>query len=331
MMATMPATSPSQDVARRLMDDGYVVVTGMMTPDGARARPRRPGPGAAHHPDRAELLRGLRHPADLRAVRQDPRVRRARHRPAAARRPGPGAGPLPAQRPGRHLHRAGREGAGPAPGRRHLPGARAASAAGGQHHVAARRVHRPERGDQVHPRQPPVGTGEAAGSGRSGGDGRDVTRIGPVLPGQPLARGRREPDLPAAARRDPGVRGRVAAATGEPLPGRSPGCRPRVAGTAAGTARLQHLPAVRGVRRRQAPAPGAVGRFVGKEAVTGPIAWRRPSPSARRDPPGRDNFRPGPRRRSGAGDRRTRSDWRRAVPGRRTCPRPRCPSRRWRS
>ena len=32
----MPAASPSQDVARRLMDDGYVVVTGMMTPDGAQ-------------------------------------------------------------------------------------------------------------------------------------------------------------------------------------------------------------------------------------------------------------------------------------------------------
>ena len=35
-MASMPVTSPSQDVARRLMDDGYVVVTGMMTPDGVR-------------------------------------------------------------------------------------------------------------------------------------------------------------------------------------------------------------------------------------------------------------------------------------------------------
>ena len=36
-MATMPATSASQDVARRLMDDGYVVVTGMLTPPGAQA------------------------------------------------------------------------------------------------------------------------------------------------------------------------------------------------------------------------------------------------------------------------------------------------------
>ena len=36
-MATMPASSTSQDVARRLTDDGYVVVTGMMTPDGVQS------------------------------------------------------------------------------------------------------------------------------------------------------------------------------------------------------------------------------------------------------------------------------------------------------
>src|SRR5512146_1935969 len=36
MMATMPATSASQDVAGRLLGDGYVVVTGMMTPAGVR-------------------------------------------------------------------------------------------------------------------------------------------------------------------------------------------------------------------------------------------------------------------------------------------------------
>ena len=35
MMASMPATSASQEVARRLRDDGYVVVTGLLTPDGA--------------------------------------------------------------------------------------------------------------------------------------------------------------------------------------------------------------------------------------------------------------------------------------------------------
>ena len=36
-MATMSATSAGQDVARRLMDGGYVVVTGMLTPPGAQA------------------------------------------------------------------------------------------------------------------------------------------------------------------------------------------------------------------------------------------------------------------------------------------------------
>src|SRR6201997_1442147 len=36
-MATMPATATSQDVARRLTDDGYVVVTGVMTPDGVQS------------------------------------------------------------------------------------------------------------------------------------------------------------------------------------------------------------------------------------------------------------------------------------------------------
>ena len=35
-MAPMPAASASQDVARRLTDDGYVVVTGMMARDGAQ-------------------------------------------------------------------------------------------------------------------------------------------------------------------------------------------------------------------------------------------------------------------------------------------------------
>jgi ectoine hydroxylase-related dioxygenase (phytanoyl-CoA dioxygenase family) len=37
MMATMPATSASQDVAQRLADDGYVVVTGMMDAAGLQA------------------------------------------------------------------------------------------------------------------------------------------------------------------------------------------------------------------------------------------------------------------------------------------------------
>jgi ectoine hydroxylase-related dioxygenase (phytanoyl-CoA dioxygenase family) len=37
MMATMPATSASEDVARRLTDDGYVVVTGMLDQAGVQA------------------------------------------------------------------------------------------------------------------------------------------------------------------------------------------------------------------------------------------------------------------------------------------------------
>jgi ectoine hydroxylase-related dioxygenase (phytanoyl-CoA dioxygenase family) len=37
MMATMPATSASQDVAQRLLDDGYVVVTGMLDAGGVQA------------------------------------------------------------------------------------------------------------------------------------------------------------------------------------------------------------------------------------------------------------------------------------------------------
>ena len=37
MMATMPATSASEDVAQRLIEDGYVVVTGMLDQAGVRA------------------------------------------------------------------------------------------------------------------------------------------------------------------------------------------------------------------------------------------------------------------------------------------------------
>jgi ectoine hydroxylase-related dioxygenase (phytanoyl-CoA dioxygenase family) len=37
MMATMPATSTSEDVAQRLLDDGYVVVAGLLDADGVQA------------------------------------------------------------------------------------------------------------------------------------------------------------------------------------------------------------------------------------------------------------------------------------------------------
>ena len=78
-MAPMPAaTSTGQDVARRLTDDGYVVVSGLMS--------RRPTSG----PPRADLSRvlemvptgrntfeGLEHPAGVRPVRQNPDVDQA--------------------------------------------------------------------------------------------------------------------------------------------------------------------------------------------------------------------------------------------------------------
>ncbi len=49
-MATMPAESASQDVAGRLMGDGCVVVTGMMTPDDLQLA----------HADLDRLLRSTR-------------------------------------------------------------------------------------------------------------------------------------------------------------------------------------------------------------------------------------------------------------------------------
>ena len=58
---------------------------------------------------------------------------------------------------------------------------------------------------------------------------RRWSRARPVLPGQPLARRRREPDRAAEARRDPGVRVILAAAAGESLPGRAARHCPRVA------------------------------------------------------------------------------------------------------
>ena len=137
-MATMPATATSQDVARRLTDDGYVVVTGMMTPDGvqsARAdldrvlRTTRTGRNSFEGFDTQRIYALFAKTRVFDALATDPLLLGVLDQVL---------GPLPAQRPGRHLHRARREGADPAPGRRHLPGARAAPAAGRQHHVAAR-------------------------------------------------------------------------------------------------------------------------------------------------------------------------------------------------
>ncbi len=75
----------------------------------------RAGPAPRGDAAGPQRLRGLRHPAHLRAVRQDPRLRRAGDPPAAARRARRGAAALPAERSGRHRHRAGRVAPGPAP------------------------------------------------------------------------------------------------------------------------------------------------------------------------------------------------------------------------
>ena len=176
-----------------------------------------PGPGGTPS-------RGSSHAADLRAVRQDPRVRR-------------GSPPTRCcsaswTRCSGHYQLSAPVGICIGPGEKAqilhrddaiYPVPAAAPAAGGQHHVAAGRVHRGQRGHPVHPRQPPVGAGPAAGPGRPGGDRRDVSPDRPcstwAASGMAAAR---TDHRRAAARRDPGVRGRLAAATGEPLPGRAP-------------------------------------------------------------------------------------------------------------
>ena len=79
MMMTMPGTSPSQDVARRLTDDGYVVVTRLMTPDGvqnARADlvllDANPVESVEHLHRISGVVRGGRYlgPADLGALKE---------------------------------------------------------------------------------------------------------------------------------------------------------------------------------------------------------------------------------------------------------------------
>ena len=71
------ATIAAQDataaeVARRMTDDGYVIVTGMMSGEDVQAGQGRSRPGPGVHEDRARLLlERLLDPARLRPVRQD--------------------------------------------------------------------------------------------------------------------------------------------------------------------------------------------------------------------------------------------------------------------
>jgi len=136
-MATMSVTSPSQDVAGRLMDDGYVLVTGMMTPGAAQdaradldrvLRTTRTGRNSFEGFDTQRIYALFAKTRVFDALATDPLLLGVLDQVLGHYQ----------LRPGRHLHRAWRKGAGSAPGRRHLPSARAAPAAGGQHHVAAR-------------------------------------------------------------------------------------------------------------------------------------------------------------------------------------------------
>ena len=221
-MASMSATSAGQDVARRLMDDGYVVVTGMLTPPGAQAartdldrvlQTTRTGRNSFEGFDTQRIYALFAKTRAFDVLATDPLMLSVLDQVLG------------------HYQLSAPVGICIGPGEK------------------AQILHRDDAIYPVPEPHPPlvVNTmwpldeftaengatrfipgshqwqpGRAARPGRSGGDGRDVTRIGPVLPRQPLARRRREPDHPAATRRDPGVRGRLAAAAGEPLPGRAP-------------------------------------------------------------------------------------------------------------
>ena len=113
-------TTSVDDVVAALEHDGYAVVEGLLPAARAGRGAPRHAPGAHDDAGGAQPLRGRAHQTGLRAVRQDPGLRRARHPSPRARGARPGARPLPAQRAHRHRDRPRRGGPGPAPRRRHL-------------------------------------------------------------------------------------------------------------------------------------------------------------------------------------------------------------------
>ena len=190
-MATTPASldEPGRGPAGST-DDGYVVVTGMMTPDGAQSALRRPGPGAADHADRAgnsfegfdtqRIYALFAKTGVFDALATDPLLLGVLDQVLG------------------HYQLSAPVGICIGPGEK------------------AQILHRDDAIYPVPEPHPPLvvntmwpldefteqngatrfipgshrwAAGPVAGSGRSGGDGRDVTRFGPVLPGQPVARG----------------------------------------------------------------------------------------------------------------------------------------------
>src|ERR1700760_1344272 len=193
-MATMPATATSQDVARRLTDDGYVVVTGVMTPDGvqrARAdldrvlRTTRTGRNSFEGFDTQRIYALFAKTRVFDALATDPLLLGVLDQVLG------------------HYQLSAPVGICIGPGEK------------------AQILHRDDAIYPVPEPHPPLVVNTMWPLDEFT-EQNGATRFIPVLPGQPVARWRRELHHEAAARRDPGVRGRLATAPGEPLPGRAP-------------------------------------------------------------------------------------------------------------
>ena len=131
-----------------------------------------------------------------------------------------------------------------------------------EHHVGARRLHRGERRDSNRARQPPVGRPPTWPRRRGRGCGH-ARRIGHLLRRQGLPWRGSELAPRAPPGRHPRVRQRMAAAPGDASPRRAEGGRCGPARPPAGASGIQHLPTVRGLRRRASSAPLHHDRFGG--------------------------------------------------------------------